>query len=45
MLLLSNRSKIIGKMNKNFSFTDGLSPSVLDYWDCAKSSLEITQDN
>ena len=27
--LVGNRSKKIGKMNKNLSFTDGLSPSVL----------------
>ena len=27
--LVGNRSKIIGKMNKKLSFTDGLSPSVL----------------
>ena len=28
--LVGNRSKKIGKMNKNLSFTDGLSPSVID---------------
>ena len=27
--LVGNRSKKFGKMNKNLSFTDGLSPSVL----------------
>ena len=29
--LVDDRSKIIGKMNKNLSFTDSISPSVLTF--------------